>query len=181
MSALWRDIARVFFRHAGEAYLSTYEEELLLLFERVKDLEVAMTSAQNDVEALNQLYTALDEATNDIASKLNSLIEHANTGNVSASDVVAHLTPLVQRLQEMGKDGTVEGPTDPTTNTDPTNSPTADSPSVVPAPDAPTDEPTNDPTVNPVDINPESLPQESDSANATDTSSTNQAPGNSDW
>lgn len=158
MPTFWRDIVRVCFRHAGEDYLATYDQEIILLLERVRDLEDAMTSAQGDVAALEALYTSLDEATNDIASKLNSLIDHANTGNVSAADVVSHLTPLVARLQDMGKDSTVEGPTDPTTNTDPTNSPTADSPVVVPAPDAPTDEPTNDPTVNPVDINPASLP-----------------------
>lgn len=179
MPTFWRDIFSVCFRHAGEGYLSTYEDELVILLQRVKDLEDAMTSAQGDVEALNQLYTALDEATNDVASKLQSLIDHANTGNVSASDVVAHLTPMVQRLQEMGKDGTVDSQTDPTTTTDPTNSPTADSPLVNPAPDAPTDEPTPDPTVNPVDIAPESGPQEGDAtANQTNTESTNT---NNDW
>lgn len=143
------DLFSVLFYHAGRRWTKSVEGQIDLLYNRINDLEVALTSAQSDIDALNAVYTELDQATNDIASKLQSLIDHADTGNVSAADVVSHLTPLVQRLQSMGQSGAVESNTDPTTTTDPTNSPNPDSPLVNPAPDAPTDEPTPDPTVNP--------------------------------
>lgn len=113
-----------------------------------------MSSVESGQDALNEWATQLSSDVEAVANELAAVIQQNQSGQLSADQVNAALSPIHAKLSGL----VTANPVDPGTTTDPTNSPGPDSPVVVPAPDAPTDEPTSDPVVNPVDIDPASGP-----------------------
>jgi hypothetical protein len=69
----------------------------LLMIERLKDMSQVL-------DQVKDFAAKIDEATNAIAARIQTLIDKINAGTATPEEIAAVLQPEVDRLTELGKD-----------------------------------------------------------------------------